>query len=226
MSVGTSGYRPFYSHTSFIAAKAICPPSPNQSGCSQEEGSRPGRFLWPPLNFHNLGQQHVTENALSWLLRTPTSPLKSKIWFQANIDFIASNTLWQMGQKCNRRHTQAQGSTWCSAPSEERMPMGRCSPRPLQFTPSACLEQIWNWCQCVSHTSDNLDLPLLHSCEFTFPHSLPPHYSFVVATVCLPNSDARLRLCKPCVFGFFPNAFASRMVFLLKCLPESRAFSL
>lgn len=121
MSVGTSGYRPFYSHTSFMAAEAVCPPSPNQPGRSQQEAEQgPGRCLWTPLNFHNPGQQHVTADELSSGViknpHLPHSPLRGKISFQANIYLIASNTLWHTGQKCSGRHTQAQGSTWCSEP--------------------------------------------------------------------------------------------------------------
>lgn len=60
--------------------------------------------------------------------------------------------------------------------------MGARLARPLQFTPKAHCEQIWNWCQCRSHPVGNLGLPLLLPCELAVFHPSPLHSYFVIET--------------------------------------------
>lgn len=70
MSVGTSGYRPFYSHTSVIAVKAVCP------GSRQEEaGLKLASFL---LTFHSLIYQVANKNCLPWAWKVPCLPCSPK----------------------------------------------------------------------------------------------------------------------------------------------------
>lgn len=64
----------------------------------------------------------------------------------------------------------------------DRTAVGGCSPMPLQFAPNAHFEKIWNCYPCLRHPAGNLDLPLLHSFEFPFFHSSPPHHYFVMET--------------------------------------------
>jgi hypothetical protein len=76
MSVGIPGYRPFYSHTSVIAVKAICPLSSNQSGPRLEEARLElTSFL---LTFHSLIYQAAKENCLPWVRKVPLLALLPK----------------------------------------------------------------------------------------------------------------------------------------------------
>lgn len=70
MSVGTSGYGPFYSHTSVIAVKAVCPRSRQE-----EAGLKLASVL---LTFHSLIYQVASKNCLPWARKVPCLPCSPK----------------------------------------------------------------------------------------------------------------------------------------------------
>lgn len=76
MSVGISGYRPFYSQTSVIAVKAICPLSSDQSEPRLEEARLElGSFF---LAFYSLIYQTANGNCLPRVRKVPLLALPPK----------------------------------------------------------------------------------------------------------------------------------------------------